>query len=402
MRAIVSRKPQAAVPRFASHLRRPAAARPPIRARPRLLPALVAAAVCAAASAGPLASVAQAQAASAARSYDIAAGPLDVVLSRYAAAADITLSFNADQTRGRQSAGIRGAYGVEAGLARLLAGSGLEARHRGGGNYVLRALPAAGVATLDAVTVTGETAFGPVPGYAASRTATATKTDTPILEVPQSVSVIGREEMEARGALDVMDAIQYTPGVSVNTYGPDNRGWEYISLRGFMTYNVTMRDGLAQNPAGVTYYSTEPYGLERIEVLRGPSSMTFGQSDAGGLLNRVSKLPSGDRIREVEVQYGSFERKRLAFDLGDAFGPGDALSYRLVGVGLDSDDQDKYPNGDKINRKRLYLAPSLRWQPSAATADAAGRIHQGQVRGRSVLLRQGLQAHRRQDGRSGL
>ena len=93
---------------------------------------------------------------------------------------------------------------------------------------MLREAPAAGVSTLPAVTVTGETAFSAVPGYAASRSASATKTDTPILEIPQSVSVIGREEMEARGVLDVMDAIQYTPGVAVNTYGPDNRGWEYI------------------------------------------------------------------------------------------------------------------------------------------------------------------------------
>ncbi|AMG39388.2 TonB-dependent siderophore receptor [Achromobacter xylosoxidans] len=369
MRAIVSRKPQAPVSRPLPRPAHPAAPRPPsLPAAPRLLPALFAAALWGASAAGPLAPVALAQSAPAARSYDIAAGPLDVVLSRYAAAADITLSFNADQTRGRQSAGIRGAYTVDAGLAHLLAGSGLEARHRGGGNYVLREAPAAGVSTLPAVTVTGETAFSAVPGYAASRSASATKTDTPILEIPQSVSVIGREEMEARGVLDVMDAIQYTPGVAVNTYGPDNRGWEYISLRGFSTYNVSMRDGLAQTPSGVTYYSTEPYGLERIEVLRGPSSMTFGQSDAGGLLNRVSKLPNGERIREVEVQYGSFERKQLAFDLGDAFGAGDALSYRLVGVALDSDDQDKYPTGDKINRKRLYLAPSLRWQPSAATS----------------------------------
>ncbi|MGH2263430.1 TonB-dependent receptor plug domain-containing protein, partial [Klebsiella pneumoniae] len=145
-------------------------------------------------------------------------------------------------------------------------------------------------------------AFSAVPGYAASRTATATKTDTPILEVPQSISVVGRDEMQARGALDVMDAVQYTPGVSGNTYGPDNRGWEYINLRGFSTYYVSFRDGLAQTPTGVTRYSTEPYGLERIEVLRGPSSMTFGQGDAGGVLNRISKRPTGERIREVEVQ----------------------------------------------------------------------------------------------------
>ncbi|MGE8637500.1 MAG: TonB-dependent siderophore receptor, partial [Achromobacter sp.] len=83
-------------------------------AAPRLLPVLLAAAVWSASAVGPLAPAALAQAATAARSYDIPAGPLDVTLSRYAAAADVTLSFNADQTRGRQSAGIRGSYAVDA------------------------------------------------------------------------------------------------------------------------------------------------------------------------------------------------------------------------------------------------------------------------------------------------
>lgn len=212
-----------------------------------------------------------------------------------------------------------------------------------------------------------ESATGPVDGYAAKRSATATKTDTPLVEVPQSISVIGREEMDARGTQDVMEVVRYTPGVSVNQNGFDNRGWEDITLRGFPTYTSTYRDGLPLSPFDITYPLTEPYSLERVEVLRGPSSMVFGQGDAGGIIHRVSKQPTGERTREIEVQYGSFARKNIAFDLGDALGDS-RWSYRLVGVLLDSNDQDEYPDGHELNRKRRYLAPSLRWQASATTS----------------------------------
>lgn len=174
--------------------------------------------------------------------------------------------------------------------------------------------------------------------------------------------------MKARGVQDLMQAVGTTPGVMVSAYGPDNRGWENISLRGFSTYYSGFRDGLPRTPFGVTCYLTEPYGLERIEVLRGPSSMVFGQGDAGGIVNQVSKQPTGGRIREAEVQLGGYRRRQLAVDVGDRLDPVSTLSWRLVGVGLDSNDQDRYPDGHKLNRERLYLAPSSRWQPDAATS----------------------------------
>lgn len=221
--------------------------------------------------------------------------------------------------------------------------------------------------TLPEITVRGEqpeTATGPVPGYVARRSATGTKTDTPLLEVPQSVSVIGREEMDARGAQDIMEAVRYTPGVTVNNWGFDPRGIEWILLRGFdATSGIAgYRDGLAL-PA---YSVTESYGVERVEVLRGPASVLFGQGDAGGIINRVSKMPGSTPVREIEVQYGTFQRKQLAADLGGA--ASDTLSYRLVGLGLDTNSQFRYGDGTPFASKRTYLAPSLRWQPSAATS----------------------------------
>jgi iron complex outermembrane receptor protein len=210
--------------------------------------------------------------------------------------------------------------------------------------------------------------MGPVTGFAAKRSLSGTKTDTPVLEIPQSISVIGRDEMNARGVQNAMDAVRYTPGVITNINGPDNRGWEDISIRGFPAGLSIYQNGLAQSPFNVTNYISDPYMFERVEVLRGPSSMIFGQGDAGGITNRVTKLASGERNREIELQIGNHQRKQLAFDIGDRFGETSDWSYRLIGVGLDSNDEDRYPDGHKLNRTRTVLAPSLQWKPSARTS----------------------------------
>lgn len=304
--------------------------------------------------------------------FDIAAQPLAAALAVFARQSGLQLVYAPEVTLGKQGNAIAGVKDAGTALNELLRGTGLRARQLGS-TWAIDAVPASPTTetTLPVIRVKAEavheTATGPVQGFAARRSATATKTDTPLLEVPQSVSVIGREEMQSRGAQDVMEIVRYTPGVSVNQNGFDNRGWEDITLRGFATYTSTYHDGLPLSPLEITYPLTEPYSLERVEVLRGPSSMVFGQGDAGGIIHRVSKQPTGERLREIEVQYGSFDRKQVAFDIGDALSDR-TWSYRLVGVLLDSNDQDEYPDGHALNRKRRYLAPSLRWQPSAATS----------------------------------
>ncbi|CAN5502314.1 TonB-dependent siderophore receptor [soil metagenome] len=306
--------------------------------------------------------------------FTIPAQPLDQALGQLARQAKLQLMASPALLQGQQGRSVEGNLSVNAAVARLLQGTGLLGRIEGGTLVIERESGASGAlsgTTLTTVTVTAqspETATGPVNGYVARRSATATKTDTPLLEVPQSISVIGREEMDARGVQDVMEAIRYSPGITVGIYGPDNRGWDLMLLRGFDTSYSTYLDGLSQTLFGINRFLTEPYALERVEVLRGPASMAFGQGDAGGVINRVGKQPTGETIRELEVQYGSFDRKQLAFDIGDRFGADSDLSYRLIGLTLDSNDQDRYPDGHKLNRKRTYLAPSVRWQPSTTTS----------------------------------
>lgn len=299
--------------------------------------------------------------------FAIPAQALDQALNQLARQAGLQLLVQPALLAGLQGRAVNAELTVGAAASQLLQGSGLSVQITGS-TLVIDKAASPSAATLPAVTVSAaaqqETATGPVLGYVARRSVTATKTDTPLIETPQSISVIGREEMDARGAQNVMEAVRYTPGVLVNNWGYESRGIDWILLRGFdaTSGNAVYRDGMLQ-PA---YSLTEPYGLERVEVLRGPSSVTFGQGDAGGIINRVSKMPSDLPIREIELQYGSFQRKQVAIDLGGAIN--DSWSYRLVGVGLDSEAQMRYADGSRFQVRQGYLAPSLRWRPSAATS----------------------------------
>ena len=180
---------------------------------------------------------------------------------------------------------------VKKSRARRRAGRGGSPRRRGSRN-VEPGARGAGVARLVNVPI------GPVVGYLASESATATKTDTPILTTPQSISVVTKDQMQAQGAQNVTEALRYTPGVTVQSFGA-NAFFDSFKLRGFDAPRYL--DGL-RLPADATTFAIpriETYGLERLEVLKGPSSGLYGQSDPGGLLNMVSKRPTSTPQYEI-------------------------------------------------------------------------------------------------------
>ncbi|WP_411036589.1 TonB-dependent siderophore receptor [Shinella sp. BYT-45] len=209
----------------------------------------------------------------------------------------------------------------------------------------------------------GESAWGPVTGIVATRSAGSSKTDTPLIETPQSVSVISTTEVKERGAQSISEALLGTPGVVTETLGSDVR-YDITSVRGF-TPN-TFLNGLSL-PLG--YLSgthglpqVEPYGLERIEVLRGPSSGLYGQVPPGGLLNLVSKRPTEEAFGEVQLQTGYPGRAQTAFDIGGPVTEDGSLLYRLTGLGRIADTQV-----DTQDEKRLFIAPSFTWRPTDDT-----------------------------------
>lgn len=308
-----------------------------------------------------------------ARSYEIAAGPLSDVLARYAASTGVQLVFEPGLLAGLRSEGLRGRYTPQEGFDRLLRGSGYEAIAQGGGAYALRkpSMPVLSAAatgrdatTLSAVTVTAaierETPTSRVNGYVARRSATATKTDTALIENPQSVSVITADEIGDRKAESLDEALRYTAGVT-----PNLKPWsvdEFSLLRGFElgTAGVFM-DGLLTS--GRSYAAPiEPYGLERLEVMRGPASVLYGKMPPGGMVNAVSKRPTTETLREIGVEYGTYDRKTFKADLGGSLGEGSDWSYRLTMLGRDANTRL-----DRDRDDRLYIAPALTWQPNADT-----------------------------------
>ncbi|CAB3637674.1 MULTISPECIES: TonB-dependent siderophore receptor [Achromobacter] len=296
--------------------------------------------------------------------YDLPAAPLATTLNRIAVQNDRVLSVDPALMRGLDAPALHGSYTLDEALRHVTAGSGLEPVALPGGALTFKR-NAQAVPILTPISVTGaaENAWGPVQGYVARRSATATKTDTPIIETPQSISVITADRYNTLGATNIKDALAYTPGVSTTTYGSDSR-YDWVSLRGFDAYTPGFYlDGLPlRNNGNWGIWQTENYGAERIELLRGPASVLFGQTGPGGLINVVSKRPQEEPLRELQAQVGDHQRRRLAADFTGPMDEDGKWLYRFVGMGLDSE----LP-AHGIDNDRLYLAPSLTWRPSTDT-----------------------------------
>lgn len=209
------------------------------------------------------------------------------------------------------------------------------------------------------ITATPENPAGPVEGYVATRGSTGTKTNTPLKEIPQSISVITADQIKDQAAENMQQVLRYTAGVRAEMYGMDNRG-DWFSMRGG-SEGSTLLDGMRLPLTG--YYGVmrnEPFAFDRIEVLRGPSSVMAGQNGPGGVVNLVSKLPQADAKNEINIQYGSFDHKQFAADVGGQIN--DNVLYRLVMLEKDSGTQIEY-----ADENRSYVAPSLKFKLNEAT-----------------------------------
>ena len=200
-----------------------------------------------------------------------------------------------------------------------------------------------------------------IDGYVAESSNTGTKTGTPLNEIPQSISVVTRDQLEDRGADTLEDAIGYSAGVAINPYGVDSRYDQFI-IRGF-EQNTTgvYRDGLRLPAFSFTAFRIEPYGVDHIDIMRGPTSTLYGLNNPGGLVNVISKMPTEKEFGEVWASYGTHNDKAVGFDVGGPVADGKVL-YRVTGQVRDADTQVDYVEND-----RIYIAPALTFRPSATT-----------------------------------
>lgn len=297
-----------------------------------------------------------AEQASSVRAYNLPAAPLSTTLNQIASLGGLALSLNPALAAGKTSAPVNGQYDAAGALRAALRGTGLQLEQSSAGTYTLVAVPE-GTLALPETSVIGvenfESAWGPVEGYTATRTAAGTKTDTALVEAPRSISVATRQQMDDRSVHSLDDAVRYMPGITASSYGSDTRA-DWLRVRGFEP--TQFLDGLPLPKGVYANPKQETWNLDRLALLRGPASSVYGQTPPGGLLDMVSRRPSAEASSEIQLQYGSDNHRQINFASTGKIDEAGQFLYGLSGVVRDSGTQV-----DHVDNKRYNIAPSLTW-----------------------------------------
>lgn len=201
----------------------------------------------------------------------------------------------------------------------------------------------------------------PVKGMVATRTLSATKTSAELIKTPQSVSVVTRDQMDALDATSVSQALRYSAGVFTEYRGSSNRNDE-VFVRGF-SYVPKYLDGLSYGATASSQTGTfDPWLLERVELVRGPASVLFGQVNPGGLISMTSKRPTSEPVHKVQFSTGSRDLAEGAFDFGGPLSDDGRVLYRLNGIARTQQNQVK-----DYKDTRIAIAPAITWLPNDQT-----------------------------------
>ncbi|MGJ8516680.1 TonB-dependent siderophore receptor [Carnimonas bestiolae] len=212
---------------------------------------------------------------------------------------------------------------------------------------------------LNTVVVQGQapTGDGPLDGYSAVNSNAATKTATPLINTARTVNVVGRQQMEDQGATNVNDALLYTPGVFTQLAGAAKRS-DTISLRGFHGGDVdnTYLDGmrLQSDPATYSAMQIDSFFLERIDVVKGPSSSLYGRSMPGGIVNFTTKKPQQQQQGLFRIFAGSHGNRGAGVDVTGALPDSSLGEYRLTAIADQTDTQY-----DAVESKRYAIMPQV-------------------------------------------
>ncbi|CAM3142161.1 TonB-dependent siderophore receptor [Komagataeibacter xylinus] len=292
-----------------------------------------------------------------AQTFSIPPQKLGDALASFGAQSGWQVSVRADVIRNISSPGVSGTMPPASALARLLAGTGFTWRLTGTSTVTLIPAPNAGTITLGPVRVGGaathQNPAGPGVGYVAETTMAGTKTDTSIMEIPQSVYVVTKQLMLDQQPQSVQEALRYTPDIYTEQLGTYSNGAAYsgyggITQRGFSTSQFV--DGLMSNSksAGETAF------LERIEAVNGPASVMYGQTTPGGMIDMSLKKPTDTPLHQVSVGFGNWNRYEATFDYSDKITKSGNMRFRIAAIGTTQDTQT-----DHIAYKRTGVLPSL-------------------------------------------
>jgi len=190
-----------------------------------------------------------------------------------------------------------------------------------------------------------------------------TKTDLPLIETPMSISVIDAERLDLLGVQSLNQALRYTAGVTPETRGGTVTRYDQFVLRGFSQINNYL-DGMSLlYPGWYAFAQVDASTVERVEVIKGPASVLYGNAPPGGLVNFVSKTPPLKPQGEVELRVGTNDLVEGSADIGGPLDAGGRYAYRIVALGRQGDGQ-----AETTSFERFLVAPSFTWRPDADTA----------------------------------
>ncbi|AOA60012.1 ferric siderophore receptor [Acinetobacter larvae] len=187
----------------------------------------------------------------------------------------------------------------------------------------------------------------------------ANKIAVDLAETPQSINVVSQQQMALQQAHSSSEALRYSAGLNSEKFGGFGSYLDLTRIRGVDADYYLDGIRVVSNP-GSWLPQIDAFGLEKIEVLRGPASATYGQGLGGGVVNQISKRPQEESRHAIQIGYGRYDEKRLGLDSTGPLNQSGSLLYRTVVSALDSDNQIQ-----NSHHRRLYFAPSITWRPNA-------------------------------------
>jgi iron complex outermembrane receptor protein len=275
--------------------------------------------------------------------FSLPAEPLAETLHAIGQRSGRSVQFNPADVEGVQAPALHGEFTAVAAIQKAVAGSKLYVSSAAGGGWIVFVPD-----MLDTVVVTAKLDEAET-GFQATRSDTATRSGTDLMNIPESVTIITSDVLKSQQTLSVLDALQNVSGAQVNAGA---QGTPFIQARGLPISTLT--NGMT-NPFAL---NADVAGVERIEVLKGPQAILSGGDSLGGAVNIVTKKPTADPLADVSLQYGTFGDKTAIVDLSDGLADNGQLSGRVIGSWTRATASDAGYDGRKSN----YFLPQLRWK----------------------------------------
>lgn len=298
--------------------------------------------------------------------FFIPAQDLNQALLTFANQTNLQLFYDVDRVAGLRSTALSGTHAPAEALKILLSGTGVSYRFTDKNTVSLTKLQTSdnsGTNVTDPVYVeaNAQDIDDLAHGYVATRSSAGTKTSTALIETAKSISVVSGQEIEDRAVASIEDAVAYTAGVATNNYGYDPR-FDQVYVRGYPVHIYgDYRDGLRQMTGVYATFRTEPYSLEQLEIVKGPTAALYGQSTPGGLLNSVTKRPHHGAKNNVYGRFTNTDSYEGGFDYNLGLTENGTWASRFVGMARFGE------TSNEIQDDRQMFAPTIRWQPSPDT-----------------------------------